>query len=339
MRSLMEARKMVINPKLFIFILVSILYTVHGSEVIKIGTFVPKSSPWGQVLTVWEYAVKEKSGGKVELQFFYNGQQGTEAAVVGKMKSGQLDGAFVTAVGLGKIYKPILALQMPGLFKTWNNIDTARQAMSSDFEKGLNDAGFTLIGWSDFGAVHLFSKGITVKTPDDVKGKKPFVDRDDPTAPVLYQAIGGVTPVPLNIVEVLPMLKVVGTLNIVNTPSLVAEQLQWSTSLNTINKNVNAFITGGLIFSSQRLNALPADLRSIIVDTGKIAIQSLAKRIRAEDDAAFIRLQSKMTVVTPTADELVQWNNIYKNVRERLAQSTFSSDLVAKLEQLGNSEG
>ncbi len=33
-------------------------------------------------------AVKTKSADKIELQFFYNGQQGDEGAMVGKMKAG-----------------------------------------------------------------------------------------------------------------------------------------------------------------------------------------------------------------------------------------------------------
>src|ERR1044072_165182 len=94
-----------------------------AEQTLKIGTLAPKSSPWGQVFSVWEKAVKEKSGGRLELQFFYNGQQGDEAAMVAKMKSGQLSGAAVTAVGLSKIYKPILALQMPGLFSSWAKLD------------------------------------------------------------------------------------------------------------------------------------------------------------------------------------------------------------------------
>ena len=35
-----------------------------------------------------------------------------------KMKSGQLDGAAITAVGLGQLHPPILVLQLPGLFTT-----------------------------------------------------------------------------------------------------------------------------------------------------------------------------------------------------------------------------
>src|SRR4051812_37706896 len=170
--------------------------------------------------------------------------------MVGKIKSAQLAAAAVTAVGLSKIYKPILALQIPGLFTTWAKLDAARNAMKGDFEKGVSDAGFSLIGWGDVGAAHLMSKGIQIKTPDDLKGQKPYMWRDDAVQPILFQVIGGITPVPLNIPEVLPQLNT-GAINIVIAPALAAEQLQWSSKLDTIVADNSAMAIGALVISSK----------------------------------------------------------------------------------------
>src|SRR5262245_34024923 len=134
-----------------------------ADETVKIGTLAPKASPWGKVFETWIKAVNEKSGGKMEIQFFYNGQQGDEDGMVAKIKSGQLDGAAVTGVGLGKVYKPILALQMPGLFTSWTKLDKARDAMKSELEKGAKDAGFFIGGWGDVGLVRAMSKGFAIK--------------------------------------------------------------------------------------------------------------------------------------------------------------------------------
>lgn len=305
----------------------------NAAEVIKIGTLAPASSPWGQVFKVWAEAVNKKSDGKVELQFFWNGQQGDEGSMVGKMKSGQLDGAAVTAVGLSKIHKPILALQIPGLFTSWAKLDAARDAMKGDFEKGVHDAGFTLVGWGDVGAAHLMSKGIQVKSPDDLKGQKPYMWRDDAVQPLLFQVIGGITPVPLNVPEVLPQLNT-GAINIIIAPSLAAEQLQWSSKLDTIVADNSAMAIGALVLSSKRVDALPQDLRDIVMNTGKMAADALTKRIRAEDDAAFGRLKGKMTVINLSGDEKAKWDGIFKQVRQRLSQGTFAPDLVSKLEGL-----
>lgn len=312
---------------------VGISQDASAAEVLKLGTLAPSSSPWGQVFRVWEKAVKEKSGGRVELQFFYNAQQGDEGAMVAKIKSGQLDGAAVTSVGLSKIYKPILAMQLPGLWRSWAQLDTARDKLKGEFEKGVSDAGFYIGGFGDVGQVRLMSKGFAVKAPEDLRGTKPYMWREDSISPVLYQVIGGVTPVPLNVPEVLPNLNT-GAVNVVISPSLAAEQLQWASKLDHINGDSSGYMIGAMVFSTKRLDALPADLRAIVQDTGKVASAALTARIRNEDAAAFGRMKGKMTVVDVSVDDVAKWAGIFKQVRARLSQGTFSPDLVSRVEAL-----
>jgi len=300
---------------------------------IKLGTLAPKSSPWGKVFSTWEKAVAEKSGGRMEVQIFYNGQHGDEGAMIGKIKSGQLDGAAVTAVGLGKVYKPILALQMPGLFSSWSKLDAAREALRPEFEKGAADAGFFIAGWGDVGAARTFTKGYEMHKPEDLKGRKPYAWKDDNIVPAVYQILG-VTGVPASIPEVLPQLNT-AAIDMVTVPALVTEQLQWAGKLDHMSADVTSYAIGALIMSNKKLDSLPADLKAIFVDTGKVAANALTKRIRNEDDAAFERLKGKMTVVTLSSGEKENWKSIFKQVRARLGQGTFSPELVAKLEGMG----
>lgn len=301
---------------------------------IKVGTLAPKASPWGKVFSVWEKAVAEKSGGRVEVQFFFNGSQGDEKAMVGKIKAGQLDAAAITAVGLSAIYKPYLALQMPGLFSTWSKLDKAREALRPEFEKGASDAGFAILGSGDVGRAYVMSRGFAIKTPTDLQGKKPYTWRDDPSSGIVFQVIGGITAVPLSIPELLPSLNT-GAVDIVIAPALAAEQLQWSTKLDHISSESVGFAIGALVASSKKLDSLPADLKAIVVDTGKVAAAALTTRIRNEDDAAYGRLKGKMTVVELSSGEKEAWKSIFKQARSRMGQGTFSAELVAKLEGMG----
>lgn len=305
-----------------------------AEHTIKIGTLAPKSSPWGKVFETWVKAVSEKSGGRLEITIFYNGSQGDEKAMVGKMKAGQLDAAAITSVGLSAIYKPFLALQMPGLFSSWAQLDKARESMKGDFDKGAADAGFTILGSGDVGRAYVMSKGFELRTPDNLKNQKPYKWRDDESSGAVFQVIGGVTPVPLSIPELLPQLNT-GAVNVVIAPALAAEQLQWSSKLDHISSEPVGFAIGALVSSSKKLDSLPADLKTILVDTGKVAAGALTSRIRAEDDAAYGRLKGKMTVVTLTSSERDQWKSIFKQTRQRLGQGTFSADLVARLEGMG----
>jgi TRAP-type C4-dicarboxylate transport system substrate-binding protein len=117
-------------------------------------------------------------------------------------------------------------------------------------------------------------------------------------------------------------------------PALWAEQLQWSSKLDNVVDQTWSIAVGGIVLSSKRIDALPADLRGIVLDTGKIAAGALTKRIRGEDAAAYGRIKGKMTVVTLSADEQSKWATLFKQVRLRLAQGTYTADLVTKLELL-----
>src|SRR6478672_7337250 len=94
----------------------------EGKE-IKLGTLAPKDSAWGKVFGAWSKAVEEESSGAVKLTWFFNGSKGDEVAMVGKMRSKELDAAAITATGLALIWPHIGALQLPGLFPTWEKLD------------------------------------------------------------------------------------------------------------------------------------------------------------------------------------------------------------------------
>src|SRR5207249_9966743 len=108
--------------------------TAAEPSVIKLGSLAPRESPWGQILRVWGKAVKEKTGGQVQLDFYWNATQGDEAAQMGKVKSGQLDGAVVTAVGLGAIDQDVNVLHVPGLIQDWAALDRVRDGLKGHFD-------------------------------------------------------------------------------------------------------------------------------------------------------------------------------------------------------------
>ncbi|MCC6523151.1 MAG: TRAP transporter substrate-binding protein DctP [Polyangiaceae bacterium] len=300
---------------------------------ISIGTLAPKHSPWGKVFRVWKEAVEKKTDGKLVLKFFFNGQQGDEAAMVGKIRSGQLAGAAITSVGLGKIYQPMLALQMPGLFDTWEGLDKARDDIKDKLAEGAKGEGFLIAGWGDVGLAHTFTKGVEIRVPTDLRGTKPYRWRDDIIASTIYDEIKEVNGVPLGVPELLPALDQ-GTVNVFSVPALAAEQLQWASRADHVSENVIAVGIGALVFSQKAIDELDADVREVLISTGRKAGKMLTDRIRAEDAEAFGRIKSNLSLVTLTADEIGQWSELFKKVRARLAQGTFPAALVSRLEQL-----
>jgi TRAP-type C4-dicarboxylate transport system substrate-binding protein len=290
---------------------------------LKVGTLAPGDSPWGQVFKVWKHAVEERSGNNLQLQFFWNGTQGDENAMVGKIRTGQLDGAAITAIGLGQIYKQVLVLQLPGLYTDWGKLDNARNQMKASFDSNFDQQGFKVLGWGDVGKGHVMTKGFAVHTPDDLKHKNTYYYSGDPIGPVLFSLIGDVTPKQLSVPEILPGLTS-GSINVVIAPSLAAEQLQWASRLDNINNAVAGVGIGALVFSSNKIKSLPADAQNILIQTGGIAGQALTTRIRNEDDAAFARLKTRMTATDPSAAEQQAWQKLFADTRARLRGTVFN---------------
>lgn len=301
----------------------------QAKTTLRFGTLAPPRSPWGKVFKTWAKAVDKKTNGEVKVVWLWNGTAGPEKAVVGKIRSGQLSGAAITAVGLAEIHKPILALQMPGAFSSWGELDKARDKLTPDFEDAMKKAGFYLGGFGDVGIGRVMSKGFAVNVPNDLKGKHPGVIADDIIAPKIYEVIGGVSPVPSEVTSFLPKLNS-GAIDVMNTPSLAAEQLQWASRLDHINTARTGFGIGAVVMSQKELDKLPADQREVVTSTGQMAAKALTKRIRAADEESFARLKKKMEAHDPTDAEKAEWKKVFKQACERL-KGAIPGDVLSKI--------
>jgi TRAP-type C4-dicarboxylate transport system substrate-binding protein len=317
-------------------LLVMTAIPAHADPVVlKFGTLAPPESPWGRVFKVWARATDERSQHAVEIQFFWNGTQGDEGAMVGKIRTGQLDGAAVSALGLGQIYKQVLLFQLPGMFASWQKLDAARTALRPQMDPEFERQGFKIVGWGDVGTGRFMSAGYDVKTPNDLKHKATFYEPTDPIDPMFYSVVGDVTPRPVSIPEVLPGLTS-NAITLVNVPPLVAEQLQWASRLDHLDTIATHFEIGALVVKSARLSSLPADAQSAVLDTGRIAAEALTTSIRHEDDAAFARRKQRMTVYEPNAAEVAQWSRAFADTRARLRATTFTAALVDEAARQGS---
>jgi TRAP-type C4-dicarboxylate transport system substrate-binding protein len=301
-----------------------------AEHTLRIATIAPKASSWGKVYAAWQKAVEKKTEGKLELQVYYNGVQGNEDAMVSKIKTGQLDGAAITAVGLSLIYKNVLTLQLPGVLTTWEQLDKVRAQIQPQLDTGIRAAGFNIVGWGDVGLVRQFTKGFEIHRPDDVKNKRPAVWRNEPTGPALYATIGNTVPVPVDAMEMLPMLRS-GNVNIIAAPALAAEQLQWTPYLDHVNDNVIVCAVGGLIFKAGALESLPADMKVTWDELQKRASESQQGRIRKLDDEAYGRITQKMTLVKLSQAEHDEWEKLLRKVVKGLSRGTYDKALVNKV--------
>ena len=306
---------------------------------IKLGTLAPRDSAWGGVFRAWAKAVKEESGGTVELTWFFNAQQGDEKEMIGKSRSKQIAGGAFTATGLSEIYQSVNALQMPGLFETWAQLDTVRAATRAKFDKGIEDNGFKILGWGDVGISHIMfrpdnGKGDPVKpdirVPENLKSYNTFYIAGDPISSKFLEKVGVSAPKPLSVPLILPSIsgRDKGSIDIITAPAIAAEQLQWSPQVTHVVDMPVGFGIGALVMNKDVFNALPDSAKAALEKTGKNAGELLTGRIRGIDNDAWNRALKDKKVITLTADEKAKWADKFKEVRNALkADGKINADI------------
>ena len=152
----------------------------------------------------WAKNVEEHTGGKIKVKFFAGGTAGDERDAVRKMRLGQLNGAAVTAIGLGLINSEVRVLELPMLINSYDELDYVRNKLDADLRKKFDDKGYVLLAWGDVGPVHIFSN-TPIRGKADLAQLKLWAWVDDALVRALFQQLG-VNGVPLGVPDVLPSL-------------------------------------------------------------------------------------------------------------------------------------
>jgi TRAP-type C4-dicarboxylate transport system substrate-binding protein len=298
---------------------------------LKIGTVAPQDSSWGKEFKRLAKEVSDDTGGDLVLDFQWNAQAGDENLMVQKIRSGQLDAAAVTVFGLAQTgVTDIMIFQLPGLFSSWAKLDTVRDAMKDDFTHMFEAKGFTILGWGDVGAAKQMSIGFEIHHPTDLQGKGVFFYSGDPVSPKLYSTVGGITPKQLTINEVLPALTG-GAINVITAPPIGAEQLQWGSRITHVGSDTVAYVIGGLIASSARLQSLSPKFKQVIETRGAESSDRLTKAIRNIDAAAFNRMKTTKTMYSLSDSEKAEWRTVFIKVAKDLRGSVFTPAVFDKV--------
>ena len=279
-------------------------------------------------------AISSDTGGELQLDFQWNGQAGDEALMVQKIRTGQLDAAAVTALGLAQTgVQDILLFDLPGLFTSWEKLDAARDALKDDFNRLFEAKGFSVLGWGDVGALKTMSIGFEVHHPADLRGRGVFFLQGDPIQPRVYATIGGITPRQLSMPEILPGLEG-GTIDILVVPPLAAEQLQWTSRITHISTETLAYGIGAFIASSARMKSLPPQLegghrkaRSRVVGPA----QPDGAQPRREGLCA---LEGDEDMYSPTDADRSEWKDVFVKVAAQLRGSVFTPTMFDRVVQL-----
>ena len=275
---------------------------------IKLGSLAPNGSPWDKALRQIAAEWSTISKGKIKLKIYPGGIAGGESDMLRKMRIGQLHAAGLTGIGMCRVFSGILAVQVPLLVKTDEELYYVLDKMKPKFEKELEEKGFTVLMWSKVGWVHFFSKNPVV-TPDDLKQHKLWNYAGDPDGTQAWKK-AGFHPVPLSPTELMTSLQS-GMVDAFSTTPLSAAANQWfGLAKNMCGMNWAPLI-GGIVVSTKTWKKIPPKLQVKLLDAArKVGKESQAEIDKADAQAITI-MQEHGLKVHPVSDEVeAQWQRV-----------------------------
>jgi TRAP-type C4-dicarboxylate transport system substrate-binding protein len=307
--------------------------SASAQRVLSMATLAPAGSTWMRVFDAANRDLRRRTGGQLSLRWYPGGVQGDEGEVVRKIRNGRLDGAAITAVGLGLIHRPILAFQLPGMFETPEQLVRARDTLRPEIDRSFEAQGFMLLGFGSTGSPRMFSRRL-IRTPADLRQAHPWQWRDDLILPALYQETGA-TGVVLQVPEVLSAIQTNRVDTVIASP-LVAVSLQWAANMTHMSERSDTASLGAIIVSKQQFQSLPPAHQQALREVLHQYDTLLARNVRRDDDQAAQLLQQRGVQVVRLNDaERAQWSAVFARVRTRLVGTISDAAWIERVQAAG----
>jgi TRAP-type C4-dicarboxylate transport system substrate-binding protein len=306
----------VVLKKLAAFFLLFLMFPAAHAEdafVLKFATLAPQGSTWMNIISDWANKVEKESQGRLKFKLYGGGVSGDEPDVLRKIRFGQLHGGAMTGHGIGYIYSPARVLEIPFLFRSYDEVDHVRAQLMPEIREGFHQNGFELIGWMEVGFIQLFSR-VPIYSIEDMKKRRIWLWQGDPLGTAFFEA-SGLAPVPLPITEVFTSLST-GLIDTTIAPPLGAIAFQWFTKTPYMTDIPVMDGIGGLIVSRKFFDGLPKDLQQLLRRTGEEAGTRLLVETRRDNEKSLAVL--KQNGVTFTSEWKDKDSDLY-DLRDRAA--------------------
>lgn len=297
---------------------------------LRIATLAPARSPMGREYTKLDRDLRKNTNDEVGIRMYSGGVAGDEKTVVRKIRAGQLDGAMLTAVGLGAVVRKVLVLQAPGLITSYGELDRVRKELGPELEKLFDDAGYTLVAWGDAGRIRVFSTQEVLR-PADLRKVRPWVWRDSPTMKAFVRAAGG-NGVALGMPEVYSGLQT-GMIDTVISSAIGVVAFQWHTKLKMMSKQASGVVVGAFILRKDKLEALSEEAQKYILESARSSESQFRRAGRKLDEDAARALEKRLKVVDMEPYQR-SWDATATRAREDLAGRLYPKSLLERVQAI-----
>ncbi|GKY87038.1 TRAP transporter substrate-binding protein [Sinisalibacter aestuarii] len=301
--------------------------------VMKVGLEAPPPDPANPdhsrtPLAEFEQDLEAASGGRIDVQIFWNGQLGKVDNVLNLVRGGQVEAEMAADGHLAPYFSDIQILGVPYIF---SSAEVAHEVLDGPAgqmlaEKLSEATDMYPLGWMENGGFRHFTANSPLNTVDDLKGLK-IRTMSNPAHMEMVRALGA-SPTPIPWADLYTSLQtgvVDGEENSLATfrvPRL--EEVQKHIIMDG---HVYAALT--VVVSQKWLDSLPDDLRQAVLEAGQ-RMTERNRQISADSEASDrAYLESKdVTIVDLSTEEKARFRDLTQAPVLEMVKDSVSQEIV-----------
>ncbi len=261
---------------------------------LRLGHDQPVGSMYDEGHAMFRKLSQERSAGRVRVDIFPAAQLGSEVAMIEGVRLGSLDGSVAHVANAATVVPELALFSVSYLFKDRDHYE--RVINDPKFQRRIEtlvagkNLGLRVVGFYSAGVRDLYTRRGPATTPEELKGTKIRV-MNNPVEAKIWNALGTI-PTPMNFGEVYQALQS-GVLDAAeNAPSVIESNRHYEAARTIILTEHQRSICL-LMINEARLQAMPADLRALVLDAAREASAYERERDLALNAEAIARMKAR----------------------------------------------
>ena len=144
-----------------------------GKMTIRIASVLPEGHPSSRALYFFKQKLQDESGGKFDVQLFFNSQLGSETEAIEFCQANTIEMMFVSVAPLSQYAPELNALSMPFIFRDSDHMHHVLDGAVGDiFKSKLTSLNLRVLCYFDAGSRNIMTKKGLIHSPEDLQGMK-----------------------------------------------------------------------------------------------------------------------------------------------------------------------
>lgn len=296
------------------------------TKVLKFATIQARGQPAYKGMERMAELVEQRSGGKLKLQLFADGQLGTEQQSAEGVQLGTIDMYMGSSGAVGRFLPSLEAFSSPYV---WRDVDHMMKVVRGPIGEELNKeliskTGIRLLdmGWF-FGARHIATRKFGVNTTNDLKGRK--IRMQPTTIYIEMMRAMGANVISLDWKEVYTSMQT-GVIDGFDCPAnVLAARAMWEV-LDHVTMSSHIMQNMVVIINEAAYQNLTPELQKVLANAARDAGDyQTTLTIKDDEDSIELLRKNKVTIIKPDlASFKASTANVHRQFESKWAANLYS---------------